>query len=63
MKTFISKENLHVWTNTQNHIMVSDENKKRLFQFTKGIDLAINDLYLMGYKETARELNAIKAAF
>lgn len=52
----ITQENIHVWKNTQNHYLVSDENSKRLYDFACKDD-AINALYTLGFKSSAHELH------
>lgn len=58
----ITTENVHYWTNTQKKIMVSIEDTKTLLSFDNA-DKAINWLYLNGFKQSARELNADKKGY
>lgn len=53
----------HIWQNTQGRIMANGPDPhNRLFDFQTPDD-AINWLYLTGYKDVARHLNAaVKAA-
>lgn len=55
----ITSENIHIWTNTQGHYMVSNENTKQLMNFANKDD-AVNGLVLLGFKDSARELNKEK---
>lgn len=55
----ITSENIHYWKNAQGRIMVSDEDNKKLWSFEE-IDDAINGLYILGFRESAREINASK---
>lgn len=50
---------IHVWQSGKN-TLVSHENTKQLYQYPN-MDVAITNLYLNGYKEEAREINARKA--
>jgi len=52
----ITSENIHIWKNTQQAYMVSNENAKKLYSFTSK-DNAINALYALGFKTSARELH------
>lgn len=52
----ITSENIHIWTNTQGNYLVSDENIKKLYDFACKDD-AINALYVLGHKASARELH------
>jgi hypothetical protein len=59
MKPF-TQDNWHVWQSmngADNPFMLSDEDNKKLLSF-KTADDVINWLYLAGFKETARALNA-----
>lgn len=52
-------ENWHLWTGTNNKILLSDESTKTLKSFDD-IDQAINYLFLSGNKEAARYFNKMK---
>ena len=52
----ITSENIHIWTNTQGNYLVSDENIKKLYDFACKDD-AVNALYTLGHKASARELH------
>ena len=52
----ILTNNIHVWTGTNDQILVSHENTKTLLSFAT-VDDAINGLFLSGHREAARELN------
>ena len=58
MKSFnLEVGDVHIWTNTNNNILVSCEAKKRLMAFDT-FDNAINGLFLIGKREAARALNS-----
>lgn len=63
MYTFTTSENIHVWTNTQGQYLASIEGNIDMashgesLRYYKTSDNMINDLYLLGFKDSARELN------
>ena len=50
---------IHIWAGTMNKIMVANYDNQTLLSFDT-LDDAVNDLWLLGHKQAARQLNGVK---
>ena len=50
---------IHIWTGAMGKVMVANYDTQALLSFDT-LDDAVNDLWLSGHKQAARQLNEVK---
>jgi len=50
---------IHIWSGTMGNVMVANYDNQTLLSFDT-LDDAVNDLWLSGHKQAARQLNGVK---